>query len=312
MDLNKKLKFTIVIPTRNRSEILLKSLTNIARLNFSKSNFEVIIVDNNSTDDTKKIVYQFISKNKKIRSNYVFESRIGPSFARNTGIKKAHNPLIVCIDDDILIDKDLLSKFSTLIKKHPDAAVIGGRTFAISENDKKLKKLLKILLEEDSWVFSQVNRNENSVKILNYPDSFLMSACILINLNQVTGKVFDQKFGREYDSYYVGAEDIELCLRLLLKNKKIIYDPSIVASHLVGKEKLSIKYIRNRFFRAGIEHRLLDNKFKETGRRLYKFNSRFFCSLLLKFIIKPNMKNYVKLTRETLFLLGYYFPLAKD
>jgi len=95
---------SIIIPTRNRSNILNECLKGIMNQNFPYK-MEIIIVDDFSQDDTQKVVFYWKKKfeDKKIKLNYVRNSSSkGANFSRNIGIKIANGEIIVFVDDDIL------------------------------------------------------------------------------------------------------------------------------------------------------------------------------------------------------------------
>ncbi len=294
------IQFSIIIPTRNRAKILAKVLLNLLRLDYPKYNFEVLIIDNDSTDNTFTIVKRFIEKHKEINFKLLKERKIGPSFARNKGIQNAKNPVIVCLDDDVIVSKDLLTKYSRILANYPKTAIIGGKVVAISRNQRHLDYLME-LLAEDRWVFSETTRIEEKSTFLSFPDD-LISANLLINRNIFKGRLFNEKFGKKYASNLVFSEDIELCLRALKDNKQVIYDPSIISKHYIGKEKLNFNYIFSRFYRAGIEQSLLE---KELGVRLYIFDFKKFLKLMFKYIRYLKLKYLLKFIREILLFAGY-------
>jgi glycosyltransferase involved in cell wall biosynthesis len=104
--------FSIVISTRNRADRLPRCLAAIGRLS-SGNGFELVVVDNNSTDDTRAIVELF-ARTVPFPVAYVLERRPGLSFARNAGIARSRGRIIVFTDDDCYPREDLLD--------HVDAA----------------------------------------------------------------------------------------------------------------------------------------------------------------------------------------------
>lgn len=311
MALNRKglLRFSIIIPTHNRAEILLKTLIRLVNLNYKSNNYEVLVVDNISNDDTKIVVNEFISTHKDFNIKYLFGKKLGPSYARNTGAKRALYRHIVFLDDDILIDKNILNKYNEVCLMYPNSSVVFGKC-SVFANDGRLLKHYLDLLDNDSWVFSLINRKEKSNAFLKFPDDFI-SSNVCINLNTVRGKIFDTNFGKKYSGgLYIGAEDTELSLRLLNANHLVVYAPSITSKHLVLSEKLKFRYILQRFFRAGVENQLIDQKYKNIGYQSYKFDWRLLINLIKTYVKKPSKKNILNVVREILFLAGYYFPIS--
>jgi len=92
-----KPKVSVIIPTRNRANLLSRAIKSV--LNQTFRNFELIIVDDESTDNTKKVVKNFQKKDSRIK--YIFlKNHKGVARARNTGIKNSKGEYIAFLDDD--------------------------------------------------------------------------------------------------------------------------------------------------------------------------------------------------------------------
>ncbi|MFA6422668.1 MAG: glycosyltransferase family A protein [Candidatus Buchananbacteria bacterium] len=102
-------KISIIITTRNRLDALKKyALTSLECLQFNDLPYEIIIIDNNSTDDTYLYLQQYVEKNKLVK---IFqEDKIGASAGRNRGIKEASGELLMFMDDDCEVDENWLSR----------------------------------------------------------------------------------------------------------------------------------------------------------------------------------------------------------
>ena len=97
-------KFSIVIPVRNEEECISQCLNSL--LNQTYKNFEIIIVDDGSTDNTVNIIKSYIKRSNKI--NLILGSKCGPSYARNIGVKRARGEVIVFIDGDNYVNQKVL------------------------------------------------------------------------------------------------------------------------------------------------------------------------------------------------------------
>lgn len=116
---------TVVICTRNRAQSLAQTLSSVAEAAKEVADpFEVLIVDNGSTDDTHKTVESF-AHHLPIRR--VVEDEAGLSNARNCAIENARGQYFVWTDDDVLVDRRWLAEYIDAFKAHPQAAVFGGR-----------------------------------------------------------------------------------------------------------------------------------------------------------------------------------------
>src|SRR5208283_599657 len=103
------MKASVIICTYNRSGLLKDSVLSVQNQDFLPYQYEIIVVDNNSIDDTKSVVTE-LSTDSPVKVKYVFEGRQGLSFARNTGIANAEGEIIAFTDDDIDADKSWLKE----------------------------------------------------------------------------------------------------------------------------------------------------------------------------------------------------------
>src|SRR3989338_6916981 len=123
-----KVDISIIIGTYNRCESLAKTLDKILTLTCDGSfTFELIVVDNNSTDATREVVERFRPQ-YKTEVKYIFEPKQGVSHARNHGIQNARGEYLVFTDDDCLPDTKWLQEIFDCFKK-TQCDAIGGRIF---------------------------------------------------------------------------------------------------------------------------------------------------------------------------------------
>lgn len=123
------LKVSIIMPTYNRAGLISETINSV--LNQTYSNWELIIVDDGSTDNTENLIEQI--NDERIR--YYKSSRIGiVGKIKNKGIEKATGELIAFIDSDDLWDKTKLAKQITALQDHPEAgfSLTGGYNFRVA------------------------------------------------------------------------------------------------------------------------------------------------------------------------------------
>lgn len=120
---------SVVIPTYNRCDLLSAAIESLLAQESNGLRYEVIVVDNNSTDKTREVVSAFSHYDRPVR--YVFESRQGTSFARNAGISQSRSPIVAFIDDDIQAAPDWLATVKRTFDEHPEIGFIGGKVLPV-------------------------------------------------------------------------------------------------------------------------------------------------------------------------------------
>ena len=103
-------KVTVAIPTYNRAAFLRQTLAGIAAQRFPREAFEVLVIDNNSTDETRAVVAEFAGERPAPR--HLLETKQGLDFARNRAVAEARGEIIVFGDDDILVETDWLAQMT--------------------------------------------------------------------------------------------------------------------------------------------------------------------------------------------------------
>lgn len=121
------MKISVIIPTYNRSHMICDAIDSLCQQDLPADEFEVLVVDNNSKDETKSVVEQYIATHKEHKIRYVFEDRQGDYFARNRGAEEAEGKYLVFTDDDALFDTNYLSTILNLFETYPNVGVVGTR-----------------------------------------------------------------------------------------------------------------------------------------------------------------------------------------
>ncbi|MEZ4822199.1 MAG: glycosyltransferase family A protein [Ignavibacteria bacterium] len=131
--MNKGLRtISIIIPTFNRAKILDITLESCINQTYPKDLFEIIVVDNNSSDNTKQIV----EKEFKIRGSCnIYLKKQGAHIARNTAAKLSESEVLYFTDDDMIADKDSLMNIVKPFDLDYNVAIVGGKVLPKWEFD---------------------------------------------------------------------------------------------------------------------------------------------------------------------------------
>lgn len=116
-----------VVCTFNRADLLTGALESLCEQDLPANQYEIIVVDNASTDETNQLVQSIIDKHPGHRIVYIYEAQPGLGYARNTGFRQAQGEYIAYTDDDALLPKDWLSRAVQLHHMTPPPLCVGGK-----------------------------------------------------------------------------------------------------------------------------------------------------------------------------------------
>src|SRR5438309_1029686 len=117
---------TVILCTYNRYQSLRNALDSVAASVLAESvEWEVLVVDNNSNDQTRKVAQEFCTAHPH-RFRYLFEPRPGKSHALNAGIREARGNIVAFMDDDVTVHQDWLQNLTAELR-HDEWAGAGGR-----------------------------------------------------------------------------------------------------------------------------------------------------------------------------------------
>ncbi|MFC1682532.1 glycosyltransferase family 2 protein [Nanoarchaeota archaeon] len=195
---SKKIVVSVVICTYNRKNDLIKCLDSIYTLNYI--NLEIILIDNNSTDNT----YEEI-KEKYPKLNIIKNSKnMGASYARNQGINKAQGKYIWFLDDDaIILNKDCLKNMLAFLEKNENTGALGGQI--IRENNELIY-----------WVMGEKKDKKIPVK---GSEDFQFNVHYLPTCNCIMKRDLLLKLGGFDTEYFYLCEDLDIGLKI--KNLKL-------------------------------------------------------------------------------------------
>jgi glycosyltransferase involved in cell wall biosynthesis len=129
------LKVTVAIPTYNRAAFLRQTLLGVTEQQFPRDHFEILVIDNNSTDDTRSVVAEFAAKHPAPR--YVLETKQGLDYGRNRAIAEARGEIILFADDDILVKPDWIAQMVVPLLADGDnrrIGAVGGEVIPVFPN----------------------------------------------------------------------------------------------------------------------------------------------------------------------------------
>lgn len=234
VDINRR-EVSVVICTYNRSKLLHDALASFAEQeDLDNIEYELIVVDNGSTDDTGKIIQGFLDK---LPIRYIVESKLGLSNARNRGIEESQGELIAFVDDDVLFSKQWLSQLIEGAHRWPKAAAFGGKAVAKWEVPMPKWFLDKGLFNMRGMIAHfEPAQDEGPLESLPYGCNMAIRSKIFAKYGD-----FDADLGRKGKSLLSGEE----CLffrRLLAGGATIVYLPFAMLYHRVAISRAKKAY----------------------------------------------------------------------
>ncbi len=136
---------SVIVCTYNRAKYLPNCLKHLADQSADFKEYEVLIIDNNSTDSTAEICKAFLNENKELNIHYFVEKNQGHTFARNRGILEAKGEILSFIDDDAFVKNDFIEHIDQYFSRHKQIMAIGGKIIPVYETEKP-KWMSKYLL----------------------------------------------------------------------------------------------------------------------------------------------------------------------
>ncbi len=285
---------SVVIPTYNRKKIISRAIESV--LNQTYKNYEIIIVDDGSSDGTAEYIKELY--NNKI--NLIPQKNQGASSARNTGVAHAKGKYIAFLDSDDEWVQSKLEIQMAFLDKNPEVTLLCGRTYR-ADNINKVNSYLTERIIGD--LFTTL-----------YTHSFVSTPTVIVKRD-----ILDQVGG--FDLNYKSAEDFDLWLKIT-KNFKCAFLPDLVAIVNRGEDNLSTdkitlhkhaieilaKYYDKNRIPLGTYKKAISNSLIALGRSYLKTGQVF---LARKSFIK-SFKIYPVRLRSLRYLLKASFARKKE
>lgn len=271
------MRFSFITCTYNRAKYLPTTLASLCEQTFDFLDYEVVIVDNNSTDNTAEICQNFISNFKTRQIRYFKEVNQGLSFALNRGVRGAQGEFLIYVDDDETIGQKHLELLEKHLQDFPDAVLAASPVVPIYEK------------EEPNWMSPFTQRliggyfNEGKlVKKLNkksYPGTG--HTIIKRELYDKYG-FYNTELGRSGSSL-IGAEDKDMFYRLIAGHVECYYFPDIPIYHHIPEYKLTDMFFDKLTYSIGKSERIRTKSVseKEYKKRLFNELVKWMASILL-------------------------------
>jgi GT2 family glycosyltransferase len=243
------MKYSVVIATYNRCQDLRDTLGSLAGLR-PDGTWEVVVVDNNSTDATRAVVEE-AAASFPAPLRYVFEREQGRSPALNAGIREARGGIIVTTDDDVRVERDWLDRAGEALDRL-NCDYVGGKVLPIWGGPRP------------AWLPDRGGKHWAVIALLDYgPEPLEFGARVPLGVNMAFRRsafdragLLDPATGRKAGTL-LGQEVREWCIRARAAGVRGCYAPQMVVRHIIPASRLNKAYFRRWFYWRGVSRAML-------------------------------------------------------
>lgn len=273
---------SVIVPTFNKATQLETTLELLLNQDLDDNSYEVVVVNNNSTDDTKALLDRLSDKYPNLR--YVSEMKKGPAAARNRGIIESRGDLLIFIDDDMRVTTDHIRMHMEFHKKLAQPLCVVGRWEDHSRYD---SRILDLYFKTHLQIIP-------SEKVIVHPGLSLASGNF--SVHRSTLELVKEERDDEthyYDERLLVFEDGDLGYRMESAGVRFHYTRQIRIAHC---HVYSTRQIMNRNYSAGYYQYIFDLKHPDARKRrpIIMIKNKYLNRLLL-------------LLGSLVFILGYMF-----
>ena len=242
------MKLSVIICTYNRAESLRETLETCCALQIPTGvMWELLVVDNNSTDYTRDVCREFTGK---LPLRYVFEAQQGKSYALNKSISAAQGELLLFTDDDVDLDKLWLAVIVEAARRYPEAGFFGGKVIPKWDSPPP-----HWLAEHSERILSgvTVHYDQGSGERFLISDSEVFMGANLTFRRAILerGAQFREDLGPN-GTNQVRGEESKLLKQLLHGGCKGMYLPKAIVHHRNPPHRMTERYVRKWFIGYGM------------------------------------------------------------
>ena len=282
--MNNQLRFSVIFCTYNREKYIFNAMESIALQEYSRAQYEIVLINNNSTDKTEELCNAFQEKYPDIHFNYCVEKQQGLSYARNRGVQESRGELLVYVDDDATVCPDYLKAYDDFFNAYPNELAAGGPVTPYYEvpPPKWISHYTEALLTGCLY---------NGEKLIPFKNGMYPIGCNTCFRTEVFEKfgLFNVELGRKGNGL-IGAEEKDFFSRLFAAKKKVWYVPRAGIYHYIPAQKLTEAHFKKLTYSIGVSERIRTLSVSKMAftKRLFQEMLKWAASIVLfcEFLIK--------------------------
>lgn len=269
------IRLSIVIATYNRATLLLDALKSVIRQSAPAQEWECVVVNNNSSDNTSECFAEFAGEHPEYNLRIVDEPNQGLSYARNRGIRESVGEYIAIIDDDEHIAEDFVAAYIRLFDDVPEAVAAGGPI--VARYPRGRPRWMSCYTERpiaNTMYFGEEVREFPKGRVPGGGNMALRRSAIR------RYGVFDTSLGYSGESL-IGGEECDLFERLQIADAKYYYVPTAVMYHIIPREKLTKEYFARLSYNVGVSQLRRARLYRRVWRVRFVELSKWVATLLI-------------------------------
>lgn len=235
-------KLSVIVCTFNRSHLLVSCLDSLVNQTLPVADLEIVLVNNNSTDDTHAIAERYSGGRGNIR--VINELKQGLSHARNRGWQEAKGKYVAYIDDDAKTSNDWTERIVHAFEKiKPEPDVVGGKIIPFASGP--VPEWYPVDVEILSWGEQKRFLTGTEIQYGFFGSNMIFKKAIL---EENSG--FSAQYGMQGCAVGV-AEETEFFRRLSKCSPVLWYDPDIIVEHLISENNFDFRFMFHRCYKNG-------------------------------------------------------------
>ncbi len=250
-------RVTVAVCTFNRSRHLRACVDALAAQTFAVDGFDILIVDNASTDDTSEVAAELAARHANVL--YVFAPKQGAGPARNEAMRQTKTPLLAYMDDDQIARPDWLANLVAPFDAVPDLAIAGGEVLPVWETPRP------DWLDDSFLKFYSVDLGWSKVARPLADGEWLLEGNICFDVEALRrAGGFDERFGPRGTAFVYGEGFV---IEVIRRAGGIAwYVPGAIADHLVHADRMTPDWYAQRVFWQGVTDSVVDDeRFRRFG-----------------------------------------------
>ena len=290
---------SVVICAYNRDYFLEKLVNSLMDQTYDKDLYEIIIIDNNSTDNTADIANKLINNNPVSIIRYYLETNQGLSFARNRGIRESVGRFIAFIDDDAYTTKHYIHNICYAFNLNDNFSAAGGKVIPVFESGKEPDWLSKYI----EGVLAKVDMGNSITKF---------SKKFPVGCNMIFRRELLEEIGGFNDAITFRSDEKYVFRRVKKLKKTIMYFPDIIVYHNIESKRTSregVVKICKSIGRSELNMLKSERNYTEIVVKFFEYIFKLFASFIigLNFLLAGEYNKAKYLIKVRLYILVGYF-----